>query len=561
MQFLADVFVTCEVCQGSRFQDSVLSVRYLGKNVDGKTIHQLTAMTASELLAFFTAAKFEKRLSAVVQPVLKELKSRLELVTSIGLDYLPLDRDAGTLSGGEAQRLRLAKALGSPLSGVCYILDEPSIGLHPQDHDQLLQTLYELRDRGNTVLIVEHDEDTIRAADHIIDVGPHGGTDGGSIVYTGTVAGIEACEESLTGQALAERSRSLPFAAKTTAPKALIELSSASANTLRNVDVEFPHQQLSVICGVSGAGKSSLIHGSLVPAIVECFEGEDERAKFYDKTWGELSGLDSIERFVEIDQSPIGKTRTSTPLSYLKIFDLIRKAYAATNEAKTRGWTASHFSYNTGKGRCDDCGGRGSIVVPMSFLPDAETPCETCDCLRYNEETLLVEYQGFSLGALMQLTFDEVYEVFKNHSKIERSLKYVLDLGLGYLGVGQPTYTLSGGEAQRIKIAKELGLREAKNTLYILDEPTIGLHMTDVEKLRNVLSRLIDAGNTVIVIEHNMDIIRSADHLIEMGPGPGEAGGRVLFQGAPKKLALRKKGSPTQSFLAQGVEPAKRANS
>ena len=548
----------CESCNGAR-------IAAIGQHVylDGKSIHELCSMSASQLLDFFKSFKYDSRLESVVEPILHELTALLETVVSVGLDYLILDRDASTVSGGEAQRLRLAKALGSPLTGVCYVLDEPSIGLHSQDHAQLMDTLIELRDAGNTVLIVEHDEDTIRAADHVIDVGPYGGRDGGHIVFEGSVAELEQSETSLTGQALRARTKAegkLPSSGVRKA-EGHISLRGATANTLKNVDVKFPINQLTVVCGVSGSGKSSLVHSTLVPAVVESFEGEKERAKFYDRTWKSIDGLESFERLIEIDQSPVGKTSTSAPVSYLKIFDLMRKVYAELPEAKARGWSASHFSFNTGKGRCAECNGRGQIVIPMSFLPDATTRCERCNGLRYDEETLEIEYQGCSLGSLLQKTFAEVHEVFTHHKKIRRALDYVMDLGLGYLSIGQATHTLSGGEAQRLKIARELGLREASNTIYLLDEPTIGLHMIDVERLRNVIQRLIDRGNTVVVIEHNLDMIRSADFLIEMGPGPGEAGGQVLFSGTPAQLLKSRATTPTKNFIGPQLRTAKVSNS
>ena len=538
--------VICSSCQGAR-------IAPIGRHVyvDGKSIYQLVSLGARDLLDFLNQVKFESRYKAVVEPLLRELKSRLSMIISVGLDYLNLDRDAHSISGGEAQRLRLAKTLGSPLSGVCYVLDEPSIGLHPEDHSQLMETLFALRDAGNTVVVVEHDENTIRQADCIIDIGPGGGTGGGRIVAQGGLSDILAAEHSQTGRALRERGTDLGSFQKRSKVKARhwIEISGVSANNLQDISLRIPHQSLSVVAGVSGAGKSSLVHGALVPAIVQDLEGEKERAKFYQKHWLEFSGLEPIDRFVEIDQTPLGRTSTSCPASYLGIFNDIRKIYAMLPEAKARGWNASHFSYNTGKGRCPECQGKGFVTVPMSFLPDARTSCETCRGLRYNEQTLEVHYQNISLGELLQKTFTDARDLLSNHRKICRSLDYVLSLGLGYLSLGQPTYTLSGGEAQRLKIAKELGLREAVNTLYILDEPTIGLHMTDVDKLLEVLRLLIEKGNTVLLIEHDLDLIRAADYLVELGPGPGEQGGRILFSGTPEELVKGKLSTPTSKHL------------
>jgi excinuclease ABC subunit A len=537
----------CPECSGSR-------IASIGRNVtiEGKRIHELTQMTAPELLSFLENTKVAPRLRPIAEPITHELINRLRVLVKVGLDYLQLDRDATSISGGEAQRLRLAKALGAPLTGVCYILDEPSIGLHPRDHSQLIETLHGLRDAGNTVIVVEHDEDTIREADYVIDIGPRGGAQGGNLVYEGPLSELENCAQSLTGQALRERSRGTAISYSKHVPKKkdMIVLRGAHANNLKNITATIPKNSLSVIAGVSGAGKSSLLHSSLVPAIVEAFEGEAERKKFYAKTWESIDGIDGLESFTEIDQSPVSRTPTSTPASYLGIFDQIRKVYALLPEAKAQGWTASHFSFNTGNGKCSECSGRGYLTIPMSFLPDATTNCEVCRGKRYNEQTLDILYQGFSIGDLLQKTFTEARSILSNHSKICRTLDYVLELGLGYLTLGQPTHTLSGGEAQRIKIARELGRRDASNTLYVLDEPTIGLHMVDVEKLLLVLRRLVDKGNTVVAIEHNMDIVRAADYLIEMGPDAGDKGGRVLYSGPPKGLVKASKDTPTKRYLA-----------
>ncbi|MCB0323595.1 MAG: excinuclease ABC subunit UvrA [Bdellovibrionales bacterium] len=537
----------CPDCEGAR-------IGAIGRHVllEGKRIDELTQMTAPALLEYLDALHLPPRLDPVLQPILHELKSRLSVIISVGLDYLQLDRDAFSISGGEAQRLRLAKTLGSPLSGVCYVLDEPSIGLHPQDQTQLMTTLTALRDAGNTVVVVEHDEDTIRQADYIIDVGPRGGAQGGEIVVAGALAAVEQHPRSLTGLALRERSAASAQPLGDAAPKDPTEyiiLRGAETNNLASVTARFPRNRLSVVVGVSGSGKSSLVHGTLVPAVVEEFEGAREREKYYQRTWESIEQLDTLERLIEIDQTPVGRTSSSIPASYIGIFDEIRKIYAMLPEAKTKGWSASHFSFNSGKGRCEVCEGKGVLKVPMSFLPDATTPCDACRTLRYNEETLAVQYQGLSIGELLQKTFAEARVILSNHRKICRSLDYVLELGLEYLTLGQPTHTLSGGEAQRLKISRELGQREATNTLYILDEPTTGLHMVDVGKLCSVLRKLVAKGNTVVVIEHNLDLIRSADYLLEMGPGPGTAGGKLLFEGTPAALAKYKGHSPTKPFL------------
>ncbi len=551
----------CPTCDGAR-------IGSIGRHVylNGKRINELTAMTAPALHAFLKDTKFPDRLAPIIEPILHELRSRLTLISSVGLDYLALDRDASTISGGEAQRLRLARTLGSPLTGVCYVLDEPSIGLHPQDQEQLMSTLLALRDAGNTVVVVEHDEDTIRQADLIIDIGPRGGAGGGELVVAGTVAEVEACERSVTGQALRERKDGEPrkFDEGTvnlpTRWKAgdAIELIGASANNLQNVSCRFPLGALTVVVGVSGAGKSSLVHGSLIPAVMEAFEGGAKKKKKKHRPWAELRGVDHFDRLLEIDQTPAGKTATSCPASFLGIFDGLRKLYAQLPDAKARGWDASHFSFNTGKGRCTECGGRGVVKIPMSFLPDATTECEACNGLRYNEETLELRFQGLSIGDILQRTMSEAREVLANHRLIRRALDYVHELGLGYLTLGQPTHTLSGGETQRLKIARELGLREAERTLYVLDEPTIGLHMADVDKLLAVIRKLRDKGNTIVIVEHNLDIIQAADYLLEMGPGPGTAGGQLIFEGLPGELARSKKDTPTKRFL-KGAQPAKRS--
>ncbi len=538
----------CPDCEGSRIGPIGRHV-YLHK----RRIHELSALTAPELLKFFETNPFPERVKPVVDPIVTELKAKLKIIAEVGLDYIRLDRESSSISGGEAQRLRLARTLGSPLSGVCYVLDEPTIGLHSEDHGRLMEILYRLRNEGNTIIVVEHDEDTILAAEHIIDVGPGGGTNGGRIVYQGPVTGILECKQSLTGQALKLRAakssvkdnKSERELTKLPAKSTWLEIRGARANNLKGLNVSLPLKALTVVMGVSGAGKSSLVHGTLVPAILADFEHPDAPKRKEDWTWTELKNHETLKRFIEIDQSPVGKTSTSCPASYLGIFDDIRKIFAMLPESEIRGWNASHFSFNTGKGRCENCGGRGFITVPMSFLPNATAECELCRGLRYNEETLQVKFQGFSLGELLLKTMAEAKEIFANHNKVRRPLSYIDELGLGYLTLGQPTHTLSGGEAQRLKIARELGSREAVDTLYILDEPTIGLHMTDVDKLLRVLRQLVEQGNTVIVIEHSLDVIRAADYLLELGPGPGEKGGNLIFSGTPAELERSPAETPT----------------
>lgn len=543
--------VICPECQGSRICEVGRNVTY-----QGRTLAELTQMNAANLANFLESNRPEKRLEPVVEPIMHELLSRLETIDKIGLGYISLDRDATTISGGEAQRLRLAKALGTPLSGVCYVLDEPSIGLHPIDHERLMNTLEQLSELGNTVVVVEHDEAIISRADHVIDFGPGGGRDGGEIVFQGTPDKLLKNKQSLTGIALAKRrdskknriNKSSSISRMPKGPKNFIELSGASANNLRDISVQFAVNKLNVVLGVSGAGKSSLVHGCLVPAITSHLTGKRAPKKQY-RSWQSITGLESLQRLVEIDQAPVGRTSSSCPASYLGILSDLRGLYASLPEARLKGWQAGHFSFNTGDGRCKTCQGKGFIKVPMSFLPEAVTDCEQCLGLRYEETTLDVTFKGYSIGHLLALTFNEARDILASHPNIARILDYVIELGLGYLSLGQPTHTLSGGEAQRIKLAKELSGSKVKDTLYVLDEPTIGLHMTDVEKLLYILNSLITRGATIVVIEHDLDMIRAADHLIELGPGPAEAGGKLMFSGSITELAKSKKISNTRDFI------------
>jgi excinuclease ABC subunit A len=531
---------TCTTCNGAR-------IGPIGRHVylDGKSISDLTALKASELLSFLKGLTFDSRLEPILTPILTELVSRLGIIISIGLDYLTLDRESSTLSGGEAQRLRLARALGSPLSGICYVLDEPTIGIHPQDHQQLLKTLCDLRDNGNTVVVVEHDEDTIRAADYIIDVGPEGGSKGGNIIAKGSLESILNSSKSVTGKALREKSKLNKSSYNINSNTTFLELYGAKANNLKSVFAKFPLNALTVVAGVSGAGKSSLIHESLVPALCAALEGK----KSNQEVWNKLKNHNTLERFIEIDQSPVGKTSSSTPASYLGIFDEIRKVFELLPESQARGWKASHFSFNTSGGRCTACSGKGILRVPMSFLPDAITVCEKCNGSRYDESTKEVKLYGYSIADILSKTLSEAREIFVNHKRIRRALDYVHQLGLGYLTLGQPTYTLSGGEAQRLKIVRELSSREAEHTLYVFDEPTTGLHMLDVVKLINVIRSLVTKGNTVIVIEHNLDFISAADYLIELGPGPGDSGGEIIFSGRVDSLLKQINETPTKRAL------------
>jgi len=537
--------IICSECEGARVGEIARNVK-----IFGNTIYDLSRFKAPELREFLTTWKFPERLKPVIDPVLGELISLLEMLEEVGLSYLNLDRDASTLSGGEAQRLRLAKNLGAPLTGVCYVLDEPSIGLHAADHGKLMQTLRKIRDQGNTVVVVEHDEETIINSDYVIDIGPNAGTTGGNIVFTGEFNDLLKCEESKTAEAFKKKKSYSDFKATNTFKVSeTIDIVGAHTNNLKSVDVKFPIGALTTVVGVSGAGKSSLVYGTLVPAVLEEFEGEKERAKFYEKTWKNVSPIESLDRMIEIDQKPIGKTPSSTPASFLGLFDEIRKLFALLPESKIRGFNASHFSYNTGKGKCRNCEGRGYVKIPMSFLPDALSECEACNSYRYNEETLEVKYNGLSIGDILKLTMTEAKEVLRNYAKIRKILEYACDLGIGYLSLGQASHTLSGGEAQRLKIVKEISAKESSSCLYVLDEPTIGLHMLDVGRLIDVLRKLVLKGNTVVVIEHNFDVLLNSDYVIDIGPGPGESGGSILYQGTLDKYLRSKKSTPTLSFL------------
>ena len=528
--------VPCPECKGSRLSTVGNSVY-----INGKTIFELSSLNSKDLSATIKKFKFDSRLGPILEPILTELNSKLSIISAVGLDYLSLNRNSSTISGGEAQRLRLAKTLGSPLTGVCYVLDEPTIGLHPKDQELLDGLLKQLKSAGNTIVVVEHDDQVILNADYVIDIGPHGGKQGGEVVFSGEPKELVKDKISVTAKCLRERKTRKKILASPKFKKK-IKIEKANANNLKNVSATIPLNSLSVVCGVSGSGKSTLVHECLVPEVISEFEGKKS-----NKSNFRVSGLDSLSRLIEIDQSPLGKTSSSCPASYLGIMEHIRKLYAMLPEAKSQGFNHQHFSFNTGKGRCDECSGKGYVKIPMSFLPDAVSLCETCKGQRYNAQTEEIKYNGLSIGDLLQTTMDEAREILERHKFIKRSLDYVHELGLGYISLGQASHTLSGGEAQRLKIAKELGARNAEETLYILDEPTIGLHMNDVGKLISVLRKLIEKGNTVLVIEHNLDVIKEADYLIELGPGAAEKGGKVIFQGTPKEL--KKKKTNTAGYL------------
>ncbi|MDI6638854.1 MAG: excinuclease ABC subunit UvrA, partial [Bacillota bacterium] len=535
-------FVTarpCPACRGARLKPESLAVK-----VGGKSIMEVTAMSCSEAREFFEKLSLTEREATIAKQILKEIRERLGFLVNVGLDYLTLDRAAGTLAGGEAQRIRLATQIGSSLVGVLYILDEPSIGLHQRDNKRLVDTLKRLRDLGNTVLVVEHDEETIRAADHIIDIGPGAGAEGGYVVASGTIDDIIACENSITGQYLAGKRRILvPPRRRSPNGKSLL-IKGAREHNLKNIDVEIPLGVFVCVTGVSGSGKSTLINEILHRKLAH----ELNRAAVKPGAHDAVLGIEHLDRVIDVDQSPIGRTPRSNPATYTGTFDLIRETFALTPEAKVRGYSPGRFSFNVKGGRCEACKGDGIIKIEMHFLPDVYVPCEVCRGKRYNRETLEIKYRGKSIADVLDMRVDEALEFFKNLPRIRRKLETLNDVGLGYIKLGQPATTLSGGEAQRVKLATELSRRSNGRTLYILDEPTTGLHFADIEKLLNVLGRLVDAGDTVIVIEHNLDVIKTADYIIDLGPEGGERGGTVVACGTPEEVA-RCERSYTGQFL------------
>ncbi len=531
----------CPVCKGRKLRDTVLAV-----TVGGKNIMELTDLSVVQAMDFFNDLETklsdrEKKISAMVT---KEIKARLRFLKDVGLGYLTLSRSSGTLSGGESQRIRLATQIGSGLVGVLYILDEPSIGLHQADNDKLLASLRGLTDMGNTLIIVEHDEDTMYAADHIVDIGPGAGVNGGELVAQGTVEDIKNCPESITGQFLSgKRHIAVPMVRRDGNGK-FLEVIGAAENNLKNIDVKFPAGKLVLVTGVSGSGKSSLVNEILYKGVSRVTNRTQERpGKFR-----EIKGIENFDKVINIDQSPIGKTPRSNPATYTGMFTHIRNLFAEMPEAKVRGYKAGRFSFNVKGGRCEHCSGDGIIKVEMNFLPDVFVPCEVCGGARYNHETLEVRYRGKNISEVLNMTVAEAIPFFENQQSILRYLKTLDDVGLGYISLGQPSTQLSGGEAQRIKLATELSKRSTGKTLYILDEPTTGLHFADVEKLLYVLNRLVDEGNTVVVIEHNLDVIKQADHIIDLGPEGGDEGGRIVCEGTPEEVAEIKE-SKTGQYL------------
>ncbi|NPV42788.1 MAG: excinuclease ABC subunit UvrA [Firmicutes bacterium] len=537
----------CPVCNGDRLKKESLAV-----TVGGRSISHVTKMSIREALEFFENLKLTPKQQIIAKQILKEIKNRLKFLVDVGLDYLTLARSAGSLSGGESQRIRLATQIGSQLMGVLYILDEPSIGLHQRDNAKLLKTLKELRDLGNTLIVVEHDEDTIYSADHIIDIGPRAGAHGGRVVATGTVEDIMKCEESITGQYL-KGVKKIEIPPKRRQPSGTwIEVKGAREHNLKNIDVRFPLGVFICVTGVSGSGKSTLVNEILHKGLAQSLHGAKSKPGEHDA----ILGVQYLEKVIGIDQSPIGRTPRSNPATYTGVFDGIREVFSMTPEARMRGYKPGRFSFNVKGGRCEACKGDGIIKIEMHFLPDVYIPCEVCKGKRYNRETLEVKYKGRNIADVLDMTVEEALEFFQNIPKIQRKLQTLMDVGLGYMKLGQSSTTLSGGEAQRIKLASELSRKSNGKTLYILDEPTTGLHFADIHKLLIVLNRLVDAGDTVLVIEHNLDVIKTADYIIDLGPEGGDRGGQVVTVGTPEEVA-GVKSSYTGQFLKKILFPKK----
>ena len=534
----------CTTCHGARLRPEMLAV-----TVGGKSIYEVCCMSCRESLAFFQGLELTEREAFIGRAIVKEIIERLRFLVDVGLDYLTLSRASATLSGGEAQRIRLATQIGAGLMGVLYILDEPSIGLHQRDNARLIATLERLRDLGNTVIVVEHDEDTIRAADYVVDMGPGAGENGGKVVCAGTSAQIMACKDSMTGKYLTGECMVKLPAERRNPGRGALKITGAKANNLHNVTAEIEFGTLTVVTGVSGSGKSSLVTDTIAPALTNAVHHSQRVVAPYKA----LEGVEQIDKVIDIDQSPIGRTPRSNPATYIGLWDDLRALFASVPESKARGYSPGRFSFNVPGGRCEACKGDGQIKIEMHFLPDIYVPCEVCHGKRYNRETLEVTYRGKSISDVLDMSVTEALAFFGNIPQIKRKLQTLYDVGLGYVRLGQPATTLSGGEAQRVKLAKELHRRQTGKTFYILDEPTTGLHFEDVRQLLDVLQRLVDAGNTVLVIEHNLDVIKVADRIIDLGPEGGSGGGKIVVSGTPEQVAKCKK-SYTGQFLAPLLE-------
>ena len=536
--------IPCKACHGARLKPETLAVTVGGKNID-----EVTRMTIRQADDFFLQLTLTQRETKIARQILKEIHARLKFLLDVGLDYLTLSRSAGTLSGGEAQRIRLATQIGSGLQGVLYVLDEPSIGLHQRDNNRLLATLKHLRDLGNTLIVVEHDEDTMYAADHIIDIGPGAGANGGRVVAEGTAEEIKENPDSITGAYLARR-KFIPVPAKRRPGTGkFIEVVGAAENNLKNLTVKFPLGTLTLVTGVSGSGKSTLVNEILYKGIASRLYHVKGKPGKHKK----IKGLENIDKIIDIDQQPIGRTPRSNPATYTGVFDAIRELFSQTSEARMRGYKAGRFSFNVKGGRCEACKGDGILKIEMHFLPDVYVPCEVCKGARYNRETLEVRYKGKNISEVLDMTIDEAVDFFANVPRIARKLKIIQDVGLGYIKLGQPATTLSGGEAQRVKLATELSRRSTGKTLYILDEPTTGLHTADIHKLLDILQRLVSGGDTVVVIEHNLDVIKTADYIIDLGPEGGDKGGTVVATGRPEDI-VKVPESYTGKFLRPLLE-------
>ena len=537
--------LTCQTCHGYRLNEQALSVKIAGKHIG-----EVSDFPINESLNFFENLTFSEQNQEIARPILKEIDDRLTFLKNVGLDYLTLSRSARTLSGGEAQRIRLATQIGSNLSGVMYVLDEPSIGLHQRDNDRLIASLKKMRDLGNTLIVVEHDEDTMRAADYLIDIGPGAGENGGQVIAAGTPKQVEKKRNSLTGQYLSGKKYiAIPSERRKGNGKKIV-VKGASENNLKNIDVGFPLGEFIAVTGVSGSGKSTLVNMILKRALAQKLNHNSEKPGKYQK----IEGVENIKKIIDIDQTPIGRTPRSNPATYTGVFDDIRGLFAQTNQAKLRGYGKGRFSFNIKGGRCEACKGDGIIKIEMNFLPDVYVPCEVCHGTRYNSETLEVEYKDKNIADILNMTVSEALTFFEPIPKIKRKLQTIVDVGLGYVKLGQPATTLSGGEAQRMKLASELHKKSNGKTFYILDEPTTGLHSEDIKRLLEVLQRLVDKGNTVLVIEHNLDVIKTADYLIDLGPEGGDGGGQIVATGTPEEV-IRVNDSYTGKYLKEVLVP------
>ena len=537
--------LTCQTCHGYRLNEQALSVKIAGKHIG-----EVSDFPINESLNFFENLTFSEQNQEIARPILKEIDDRLTFLKNVGLDYLTLSRSARTLSGGEAQRIRLATQIGSNLSGVMYVLDEPSIGLHQRDNDRLIASLKKMRDLGNTLIVVEHDEDTMRAADYLIDIGPGAGENGGQVIAAGTPKQVEKKRNSLTGQYLSGKKYiAIPSERRKGNGKKIV-VKGASENNLKNIDVGFPLGEFIAVTGVSGSGKSTLVNMTLKRALAQKLNHNSEKPGKYQK----IEGVENIEKIIDIDQTPIGRTPRSNPATYTGVFDDIRGLFAQTNQAKLRGYGKGRFSFNIKGGRCEACKGDGIIKIEMNFLPDVYVPCEVCHGTRYNSETLEVEYKDKNIADILNMTVSEALTFFEPIPKIKRKLQTIVDVGLGYVKLGQPATTLSGGEAQRMKLASELHKKSNGKTFYILDEPTTGLHSEDIKRLLEVLQRLVDKGNTVLVIEHNLDVIKTADYLIDLGPEGGDGGGQIVATGTPEEV-IKVNDSYTGKYLKEVLVP------